>query len=301
MLQKNTETLERAIFKTILMADLFDVPLKIKELRLFLIEQKSQISFLERLIASKRGRWNWLETKGEYIYIRGRSHILTTRRITYLAAKKYIEDNHEIIREIAGVPFAQGFLMSGLLPLADQRRDTDPIQLIAVAEPGKRKQVHAILTRSLPKIDPKRIFEVKVLAAEELDIIPHDLFTALRIVNLKPLSGMECYERFMEVNNWVFDYFPNFQPHRRPFFEVELTLKSRLKRNIYELILKEPLGEEEPPPVQLTDISEEKRKFWLDLLNTRYLKYVTSRARPSNSQQTEGPRLSLVENIKARR
>ena len=51
---------------------------------------------------------------------------------------------------------------------------------------------------------------------EGLEIVEKNIFTATEISTLVPLYGGTTYQRFMQHNNWILDYLPQFKPAMLP-------------------------------------------------------------------------------------
>ena len=80
-----------------------------------------------------------------------------------------------------------------------------------------------------------------------MEIAPRDLFSANQIIHLRPLMGEGVFARFVKANNFVRDFYPNFElgtsrksqaARRKPLVERVLSLGAaqlaeRVSRALY--------------------------------------------------------------------
>jgi hypothetical protein len=72
-----------------------------------------------------------------------------------------------------------------------------------------------------------------------LEITEKNIFTAMEIVTLKPMAGLDCYKNFLTANSWTTNYFPQ----QKVFFSSKSGLKKALIRRMIEKILRSKFGD----------------------------------------------------------
>lgn len=71
-----------------------------------------------------------------------------------------------------------------------------------------------------------------------MEIPEKNIFTAMEIVTLLPMQGMDCFQKFKESNSWTFDYFPLLN-HTSKSIQKS---KKIIFRTFFEKILSSSLG-----------------------------------------------------------
>jgi hypothetical protein len=61
----------------------------------------------------------------------------------------------------------------------------------------------------------------------------------MEIVTLKPMTGLDCYKKFMMANSWTTDYFPQ----QKTFFSSKSGLRKVFIRGMIEKILRSKFGD----------------------------------------------------------
>jgi hypothetical protein len=209
--------MKKALLQTLAYADIFDYPLKEKEIEKFLIGQmvtKSQTWFQLPQVVQKNG----------FFFLKGREKIVSLRRKRQKWSQKKIKKAQRVGHWLRIIPTIKMVAVTGALAMANAEKEDDIDLLIITTK--KRLWLTRFLTVFLVELVAKRRHpldrEVKdkiclnmFLDEEHLTVPPQerDLFTAHEICQLKPLwQRKNTYSKLIQKNLWVKNYLPNWKP-----------------------------------------------------------------------------------------
>jgi hypothetical protein len=199
---------DRAIFRTVLYASLFQAPLTVTQLHRALMDVGvDRIEIRGRLRRSfLRER---LEFTGEHVYLRGREACLDLHRERRRRTGQLLEAHRPLLRMVARFPFVRLLALSGACA-HDNATDSD-VDVFLVVRRGRAWSVFLALMILSKALGRRRTLCVNYVVDEDGLALPErDLFTAAEIVGLRPLAGGPSYLQFVEANAWVAERFPNF-------------------------------------------------------------------------------------------
>jgi hypothetical protein len=214
--------LKQEVVKTLLYFDIFSYPLRIEEIQRFcsLSASQSEISeAVNQLITEKQ-----IYRAGSYYLVQNRDDWRKEREERH----RYSVERIKMARKMAGIigqfPFVRGVAISGSLSkyFADNNADID---YFIICKAGR-----LWISRSLLHIFKKFTFLAGMqhyfcmnhfLDYDELELKDKNLYTALESATLIPIYGGESYRAFFQRNNWIREFFPNYD------------LQDKLKRPIY--------------------------------------------------------------------
>jgi hypothetical protein len=206
-------TLCEHVIKTLLYFDIFNYPLKDKEVFHFLgmnsISGKDVTEVLENLVKN-----SYLFRFGEIYCLHPERSIVDRRLKGNETAKRFLPLAKEKAKLIAKFPFIRAVMASGSLSKGymDEKSDLD---FFIVTAPGRLwiARTLLVLYKRLFLGNSHQYFCVNYFVDENhLQIEEKNLFTATEIATVIPLYNAACYERLQHENSWVRKIFPNYEP-----------------------------------------------------------------------------------------
>jgi predicted nucleotidyltransferase len=227
------------ILKTLAYFDIFSYPLTGTEILQFLhsgdeeLFNESLKTLLEEKIIFEIGGFYSLKNR----------RILADRRIEgNLRATHQLKTAKRIARLLNYFPFVETVCVSGSLSknFADRKSDID----FFIITEANRLWIARTFMHFLKKLSylagKQHWFCMNYYIDEKgLEITEKNIFTAMEIVTLKPMAGLDCYEKFMMANSWTIDYFPQ----QKTFFSSKSGLKKVFIRGMIEKILRFKFGD----------------------------------------------------------
>ncbi len=211
---------EKSILKTLLYADLFDYPLTKEEIFKFLISEKS-VS-LSEIIESLKNSHLPIERSKKYFYIRGKQDLVAKRERREKVSITKLSRAKDIIKRVSFIPPIKFVGVSGALSMRNSDEEDD-IDLFIITKKNLAWTTRLFLVILLSVLGVYRNRQSKnyankiclnlILDETRIDLsqTSRDLYTAHEIVQLLPVFNKEhTYQTFLQQNNWVKNYLPNF-------------------------------------------------------------------------------------------
>ena len=202
---------ERAILRTVLYSSLFDYPLTISELRENLQGLEMEESEILEAYKSSHALNSAIDYHDGYFCPEGRIELIELRQWRQAHSQRILRANWWLLKLICCIPHTRMVALSGSAAHLNLDADGD-IDLFIVTRGDRVWSVAVkiiLLTRLLGR--RKMICFNFILSDGRLPIDRKDLFSANQIVHLKPLMGLEVYRRFVDANDFVTDFYPNFR------------------------------------------------------------------------------------------
>lgn len=198
--------------KTILYFSIFRYPLNIDEIHSYtnhsdLSETKGELSqLIERKIL--------INIDGFYVY--GNDLESVTKRLKgNIQAKKAMIIAKQRAKFISKFPFVKAVGISGSLSKGYYDNESD-IDFFVITKDSKLWicRTFLMLYKKLFLLNSRKYFCINYFISEsQLEIQEKNRFTATELKTLIPLEGKTIFEDFYQNNNWINDYFSNFQPN----------------------------------------------------------------------------------------
>ena len=198
--------------KTILYFSIFRYPLNINEIHSYtnhndLSETKDELNqLIERKIL--------IDIDGFYVY--GNDLQSVTKRIKgNLEAKKALVIAKQRAKFISKFPFVKAVGISGSLSKGYYDNESD-IDFFVITKDSKLWICRTLLMlyKKLFLLNSRKYFCINYFISEsQLEIQEKNRFTATELKTLIPLEGKRTFEDFYQNNNWINDYFSNFEPN----------------------------------------------------------------------------------------
>lgn len=219
--------MEKAILKTLIYSDIFDYPLNLSEIHKWLIGKKATPRDIEKTLKElieKRKRESSPKIKKErdYFYINKSQGIVLKRKRRERQSIIYIRKVKIISHLLKLIPWIKLVGISGGLAMENTDRNDD-IDLFLITSKkrlwisrllvlgilnilGQRRKVDDNLKKTAGKICCNIILEEDYVEQKR-----KDLYTAHEVLQMKPLMVRDgIYSKYLEDNNWVFKFLPNW-------------------------------------------------------------------------------------------
>ncbi|PYS24413.1 MAG: hypothetical protein DMG11_24495 [Acidobacteria bacterium] len=198
-----SDELTNAIGKTIAYAKLFQYPLTNDELRERLFDvEVDETTFTEGL---------------KLLQLQSDPALFELRAARERISDEAIQNAQPDLRTLASIPFVRMVAFSGSTAHRNMTTGED-LDLFMVVEDGKLWGVFLLATVWAKLKGLRELLCMNYLISDAaLPLFEHDAFTAQQVASLKPFFGKAVYDRFTEMNPFVWRHFPNFNPalHRQ--------------------------------------------------------------------------------------
>jgi hypothetical protein len=146
----------------------------------------------------------------------GRHDLLDTRSRREAVSRTMLDRDRRLVSLVAGMPFVRMVALSGSLAHLNAEGSAD-LDLFVITAPRRVWSVTLtvlVLARLLGW--RKRMCLNYVVSERALEIQPADLFSANQIIHLRPITGHDVFARFVKINGFVRDFYPNFELSSQP-------------------------------------------------------------------------------------
>ena len=210
---------ERAIVSTLLYYDLFAYPLCADELVRFVHRDEAAPRLALGDIAPASAWWS--SSDGHW-FLRGREHWVNLRAERQRVSTKKLAHALRWARSLQGVPGVRFIGVTGSLSMHSATPEDD-IDLLIITARGRLWLTRALVLMALWAMRVKRADDGRpqhpnqacaniFLSEDDLALPDHNLFIAHEICQILPLLGPDTYRRFLNANDWVRDFLPQWEP-----------------------------------------------------------------------------------------
>ncbi len=201
---------EDAIARSVLYASLFDYPLTLAELRQTLIRSRQTASEILATVRGSTALQEVVESRDGYFFPAGHSHLLDTRRRRETRSRAFLSVHRPLLWLIAACPYVRLVALSGSIAHLNLEAGGD-LDLFIVTR-GRRVWSVAVFVVVLAKLLGRRrtLCANFIVSDAALTFASTDLFTASQIIGLTPIAGADMFQRLLEANPSVSEYYPNF-------------------------------------------------------------------------------------------
>ncbi|MDX2138126.1 MAG: hypothetical protein SF123_08520 [Chloroflexota bacterium] len=214
-------SLEDAILRTILYADVFNFPLTLPEIHHFLIATTpaSLRAVEETMMRSERLQRVLVCVNGYFMRV-GREALAETRQARETASQSLWGNAITWGRWLGRLPFVRMVALTGSLAVHNAVDDDDIDYIIVTAE-GRvwLTRALAIVVVRLARLRGVLLCPNYVLAESALKQTRHDIFMAHEIAQMIPVYGHNVYAAMRQANEWVADQLPNAKSAFYPIAE----------------------------------------------------------------------------------
>jgi hypothetical protein len=200
------------ILKTLLYYDMWDHPLTSEELYAYLpINSASYGDFLQTLaLEVAKGR---VQRSGNYYFTPRTNHSVVARRYAKeLHAHRLWKIARISMHVIKLFPFVRAVCVSGDLSknATDKRSDID-FFIITSSHRLWITRTLLILFKKVFLLNSKKYFCLNYFTTQDhLAVAERNVYVAAEIASLQPLYNFHLFVRYLQANQWVDQFFPNF-------------------------------------------------------------------------------------------
>lgn len=215
----------KAIIQTLLYSDLFEFPLRKKEIWRFLKSQEN-VQY-EQFITILNNPQSPITTKDGYFFLIGREHIVKKRKQKKAVSVTKYNLAKKVARYLSFIPTIQFIGITGSLALHNADTDDD-IDFFIITR-HKTMWITRLMTlfvlevlnvrRKKNKMYEKNTVCLNMLLDEKHLLLPkkrHDVYTAHEIAQINPLINKDnTYQAFLTANSWIETCMPNVLPKNK--------------------------------------------------------------------------------------
>lgn len=207
------QSLDSAVLRTVLYADVFDFALSVRELHHFLLHDTPiPLADIEHALASSPVLAHVLVRFGDYIALRDRDALFAVRQHREAMASALWQAACRYARVLGGLPFVRMVALTGALAMRNPATPRDDLDYLIVTRPG-RVWLARLLTVALVrwvKLRGTVICPNFVLAEDALVQNRRDVYIAHEVAQTVPLYDAALYhQRLRDENRWTFGHLPN--------------------------------------------------------------------------------------------
>jgi hypothetical protein len=206
-----TREQEIAVLRAVVYASLFDYPLTIAQLQASL-GVPADAETIEGWFQSSGLLQAAIEHHDGWFFPAGRCDLVATRARREALSRALLDRDRRILATISKMPFVRMVALSGSLAHLNAEGTAD-VDLFVITAPRRVWSVTlAMLVISRVLGWRKRLCLNYVVSEHAMEIAPRDLFSANQIIHLRPIRGERVFARFVKANNFVKEFYPNFEP-----------------------------------------------------------------------------------------
>lgn len=247
--------LAKAIISTLVYFDIFDYPLTLDELHLYLLKYRATKEEIEKEIDKLK---NFIDFKDGHYFLKGRDEILEIHKERQkISEKRWRKVKKVFYWLLQNIPFIKMAAISPSLAINNSQEESD-IDLFVITEKNRlyTTRLFSFLLLKLFKLEINKKgsnrFHLNFYLTEDrlfiydISLKPHDIYFYYWIVQILPLIDDNIFIKFIESNNWIFEIFPNIAPDlRNKLFHCKIKENSlfRLFKKIIERFLRNKIGD----------------------------------------------------------
>ncbi len=220
---------ERSVLKTLLYADIFNFPLRRKELWKFLISNKpyGEKKLFQDLLKLKQ----LITFDKNYIFLKERKKLIKIRERRGKVSKAKLKKADKIIKKISLIPTIKFIGISGALSMRNSE-EKDDIDIFVITQNNFVWTTRLLMVLSLMLLgvyrrnnsgNHKDKICLNMILDENNMIFKENswnLYTAHEIIQLIPLFERDgVYTNFIKANNWYKNFLPNAIPAKNNYLK----------------------------------------------------------------------------------
>ncbi len=190
--------------------DVFNYPLTKEEVQCFLPEKCSQLVVNE--ILYQLIRENRIYNLDAFYSLQNKPKLAEIRTTGNKRAMKLLRIARHAAKILSWFPYVESVAVSGSLSknFADQKADIDFFIIASANRLWIARTCMHIFKKFTFLAGKQNWFCMNYYVDEmKMEIIEKNIFTAMEIVTLMPLQGINCFKKFIKANSWTSHYFPD--------------------------------------------------------------------------------------------
>lgn len=220
-------TIQQQILQTLAYFDIFHYPLTNEEVKTFLCVEANQSTVDEQLavlISNEK-----LYKIGSFYSLQNNLSLAERRSNGNKKATEEIEKAAMAARVLFRFPFVEGLALSGSLSknFADETTDIDFFIIAKTNRLWIARTLMHIFYKFAKLAGKQRLYCMNYYIDEAgMEIEEKNIFTAMEIITLVPMQGVDCINSFSNSNKWIHNYFPAHKIKISPSKQIK---KNRLR------------------------------------------------------------------------
>ncbi|MBN2382847.1 hypothetical protein JXQ70_08190 [bacterium] len=216
------------IIEPLIYADIFDYPLSLTEIHRNCAEPITKDDLrhivdhdplIRKVISSAQG----------YYFLIGRDELVTVRQRRQVTSSECWARARQVAKCLQYVPFVRGLLVTGSLAV-DNATEHDDLDFLVLTSPGRLWFVFAILGTAQRLVSRFYLCPNYYLSIDHLLIRRRTPYVAREALQARFIAGFDTCQQFHDVNDWVYQYFPNWNGSFKREVEPEIKPFKILKR-----------------------------------------------------------------------
>lgn len=208
----DAQSLDAAILRTVLYADVFDFAPTVRELHHFLLRRDpASLEEVRHALDGSAALAAALAHAGDLVALRGREALFALRHDREAAARRLWPEAQRYALALAHLPFVHMVALTGALAMRNPSSTHDDLDYLIVTRPG-RVWLARLACVALVRWVKRRgtvICPNFVLAEDALAQARRDVYIAHEVAQAVPLFGAALYTRLRDENRWTFAHLPN--------------------------------------------------------------------------------------------
>jgi hypothetical protein len=232
--------LEHAILKALAYSDIFEHPLRLKELHRYL-PMRADVRQLPLVLESMRGQ---VGGKDDFYFLTGREEIVGIRKQREANSQKLMPRALAYGRILGSLPFVRMAALTGSLAVMNISKNAD-FDYMLVTVPGRvwMARAFAVLFNRFVRVLGHTLCPNLIVSENALEWPLHDLYSARELCQMIPITGMDVYQRLMAENQWVGDFLPNAFLESNSLLLEDLRKQASAFQSFLELPLRGEFGD----------------------------------------------------------
>lgn len=207
------EELKKSILKTLLYYDIFAHPLRPEEIYAFLPRNSISLDvvkqYLRELTCTEGTPFG---EKDGYYYIKPSIENISSRLKKEEYSKKMWKRAQLVTHLIKRFPFVRAVMITGSLSKNSSDGSSD-LDFMVITKSGRLwiSRTLLMLFKKLFLFNSYKYFCINYFVTEDsLEIEDKNIFSATEVATVKFMYNSGLLARFLEANNWIRSYFPNY-------------------------------------------------------------------------------------------
>jgi hypothetical protein len=231
--------LRQSILSALVYSDLFEYPLREDEIYQYLPTQCSMKELRDGLSGETS-----IDLRDGYYFLKGREATVEIRKTRENISCAAFRRAMFYGRVIGRFPFARMVALTGSLAMLNLSSNHDMDYMI-VAKPGRVWMVRAfaLLLGRIARLRGDVICPNIIVSENALGWEAKNLYTAREFAQMIPISGLDVYQRMLNVNAWVGEFLPNFSANLDGRVGLGVLPGPYRDQSIFEFFLNNKLGD----------------------------------------------------------
>jgi predicted nucleotidyltransferase len=202
------EKIRQNILKTLAYFDIFDYPLTGEEVRHFLLQECNQLVVNE--ILYQLIREHLIYNLNDFYSLQNKPKLGEIRLAGNKRAMRLLRIARRVAKILSWFPYVESVAVSGSLSknFANEKADIDFFIITSSNRLWIARTCMHIFKKLTFLAGKQNWFCMNYYIDEmKMEIIEKNIFTAMEIVTLMPLQGINCFKKFIKANSWASHYF----------------------------------------------------------------------------------------------